>query len=264
MTDKQKKLNLKDFIKKQEITDLKEKSNKNFSIKLNNINIKNTKLNKNSNDSNFSLNNNKKANYFDSNNKTNQNNELIKLKSDDFLKSNFFKYIKIEKNNELFNFNLTSKIKLLNLFSKAFKNFIDVLVSEIKLKGINSKFRFKFQNLELKKNIQKNLTLINYNQKKLNFFDIKEQEQNKEIKITKLIYTEKKTNKILDNNKKILTISLPFNLKRLKNLKLNNKFSDEKNNLSSIEKKGKFIGNDTIGFVDEKTNKGKYAILNFL
>lgn|ERR1700719_2323998 len=255
MTDKQKNLNLKDFIKKQEITDLKEKSNKNFSIKLNNINIKNTKLNKNSNDSNFSLNNNKKANYFDSINKTNQNNELIKLKSDDFLKSNFFKYIKIEKNNELFNFNLTSNIKLLNLFSKAFKNFIDVLVSEIKLNGINSKFRFKFQNLELKKNIQKNLTLINYNQKKINFFDTKEQEQNKEIKITKLIYTEKKTNKILDN-KKILTISLPFNLKRLKNLKLNNKFSDEKNNLSSIEKKGNFIGNDTIGFVDEKTNKG--------
>src|SRR3984957_2128571 len=241
MTDKQKNLNLKDFIKKQEITDLKEKSNKNFSIK----------LNKNSNDSNFSLNNNKKANYFDSINKTNQNNELIKLKSDDFLKSNFFKYIKIEKNNELFNFNLTSNIKLLNLFSKAFKNFIDVLVSEIKLNGINSKFRFKFQNLELKKN----LTLINYNQKKINFFDTKEQEQNKEIKITKLIYTEKKTNKILDN-KKILTISLPFNLKRLKNLKLNNKFSDEKNNLSSIEKKGNFIGNDTIGFVDEKTNKG--------
>src|ERR1700721_710159 len=164
MTDKQKNLNLKDFIKKQEITDLKEKSNKNFSIKLNNINIKNTKLNKNSNDSNFSLNNNKKENYFDSN------------------------------------------IKLLNLFSKAFKNFIDVLVSEIKLNGINSKFRFKFQNLELKKNIQKNLTLINYNQKKINFFDTKEQEQNKEIKITKLIYTEKKTNKILDN-KKILTIS---------------------------------------------------------
>jgi len=77
------------------------------------------------------------------------------------------------------------------------------------------------------------------------------------------------------------SVAVPFKLKKIDNLKLipakagrylrsrgyKNEDPREARLCTSgalIKRKGKFVGNETIGFVEEETNKGKYAILNFL
>jgi hypothetical protein len=199
--------------------------------------------------------NNKKANYFESFNKINQNNKLnkLKIKTENFKNSNIFKYLKIEKTKEILKNKIISNKNLLNLLSKAFKSFIHVLVSDIKLNDLNSNYLFKFKKLELEK--IKNFTLKKKTKKidKINLNYEKEINLTNLTNLTNLLYIEK-NNKFKNIKNKVLTISLPFNFKILKKIK--NNYNENNIFNDSIKRIGKLIGNEKIGFIDEKTNKG--------
>jgi hypothetical protein len=249
------------------------KENKSFNLKK--INLKNITSNYSGLKKTYLITNikKKKVNYFNSKEKRKQNKELIIIEtiSDNLKKtiSSILPYI----NKKLLNSKITSYYKLLNVLSRSFKEYIKILVLDLKLNGLKTKIFSgkKTKNLEMKIE-QYNSHLVKHSQeKKINFLNYiyKEQEENnKESDLIKLKNEKKKDETITSNNINILTAPSPIKLKTkifYQNTEQKDQFNNSNlKNKTFLVKKENIIGRVGLGFLDETKNRRKYNFLLFL